>query len=217
MEADMPDLKNRMNTQFREIEEFQDLYLLQEKDIDAAANCNADAYMDYELLKQILQDKFDYDILRKLWTISIKSLKNEALFVADSPQLKGFSIWAPAGFKGSKIIPFFKAGGLTLPIPILMRLERYEQYSMKLKKKYTGHNGWYLYDLVVRRDCQNHGIAKKILNPVLDYIERSGQSCSLETHNTANVDIYRKFGFELIETGNVPGLNIRHYAMLKRI
>ena len=204
-----------MNEQFREIHEIQDLYLLQEKDIDVAANCNADAYMDYELLKRILKDQFDYDLLRKLWTISIESLKKEALFVAESPELKGFSIWAPAGFKGSKIIPFFRAGGLTLPIPILMRLERYEQYSMKLKKKYTQHDGWYLYDLVVRRNCQKQGVAKTILNPVLNHIKQKGQSCYLETHNKVNVDIYRKFGFKLMETGNVPGINIKHYAMLK--
>ncbi len=68
-----------------------------------------------------------------------------------------------------------------MPVPILMRLERYEQYSMKLKKKYAQPDGWYL-----------------------------------ETHNTVNVDIYRKFGFELMETGNVPGINIKHYAMLKK-
>lgn len=212
----MSDFKDRMNKAFLDVPEFQDLYLLQEKDIDAAANCNADAYMDYELLKKILQDQFDYDLLKKLWTISIRSLKNEALFVADSPDLKGFSIWAPAGFKGSKVIPFLKAGGLTLPLPILLRLDRYEQYSMKLKKKYTGHNGWYLYDLVVRQDCQQQGIATAILEPVLHYIERSGQSCYLETHNTVNVDIYRKFGFDLMETGTVPGIRINHYAMLKK-
>lgn len=216
MDPVMSNSKNQMNKPFWGVPEFQTLYLLQEKDIDAAANCNADAYMDYDLLKKILQDQFDYDLLRKLWTISIKSLKNEALFVADSPDLKGFSIWAPAGFKGSKVIPFLKAGGLTLPLPILLRLERYEQYSMKLKEKYTQHNGWYLYDLVVRRDCQNQGIATTILHPVLQYIERSGQSCYLETHNTINVDIYRKFGFELMETGDVPGIHIKHYAMLKK-
>ena len=203
-----------MNRQFNDIQEFKDLYLLRETDIEAAANCNADAYMDYELLKRILQDQFDYELLRKLWTISIKSLKKEALFIADSPDLKGFSIWVPAGFKGSKVIPFLKAGGLTLPVPILLRLEKYEQYSMKLKKKYTQHDGWYLYDLVVKRNCQNQGIATTILNPVLYYIKRSGQSCYLETHNTVNVDIYKKFGFKLMETGNVPGLNLKHYAML---
>ena len=68
-----------------------------------------------------------------------------------------------------------------MPAPILMRLERYEQYSMKLKKKYAQPDG-----------------------------------CYLETHNTVNVDIYRKFGFELMETGNVPGINIKHYVMLKK-
>ena len=87
---------------------------------------------------------------------------------------------------------------------------------MKLKKKFTQHNGWYLYDLVVRRDHQHQGIASSILEPVLQYIERSGQNCYLETHNTVNVDIYRKFGFELMETGDVPGIHIRHYAMLKK-
>lgn len=206
----------QMNERFRDGDAFPGLYFLQETDIEAAAHCNADAYLDYELLKKILRDSFDDALLRKLWTISIQSLKNEALFVADSPEVNGVSIWTPPGFTGSKLLPFFKAGGLTLPLPILLRLERYEQYAMKLKKKYTQHQGWYLYDLAVRKDCQRQGIAAKILHPVLAYIEQRGQSCYLETHNPVNVDIYRKFGFELMEVGSVPGLHIQHYAMLKR-
>lgn len=87
---------------------------------------------------------------------------------------------------------------------------------MKLKKNHTNHDSWYLYDLVVRQNLQRQGIGTSILNPMLKYISRSGEGCYLETHNAVNIEIYKKFGFDLVETGIVPQLNIDHYAMLKK-
>lgn len=62
-----------MNKQFKNIPELEGLYLLQEKDFEKAADCNGDAYLDYELLRGILKDKFDYETIKKLWYVSIKS------------------------------------------------------------------------------------------------------------------------------------------------
>ena len=86
---------------------------------------------------------------------------------------------------------------------------------MKLKKKYTNHKGWYLYNIAVRKDFQKQGVCKKMIEPMLEYINSLGKNCYLETHNSVNVEIYNRFGFSLVETGIVPGTNLKHYAMLK--
>ena len=205
-----------MNERFIETNLQQELYFLEEKDIEAAAQCNADAYLDYALLQGLLGKHFSFEKIQKLWATSMRSLKKEALFVADAPAVRAMAIWLPEGFTGSKVIPFLAAGGLLLPFSALIKMLTYESYSMKLKKKYTNHNCWYLYDLAVKKEFQRQGVATKILNPVLDYFDRTGKDCYLETHNPVNVEIYRKFGFSLLEEGEVPGLQLRHYAMLRR-
>ena len=73
-------------------------------------------------------------------------------------------------FEGSKTIPFLMNGALKLiahsGFGILCRMLTYENFAMKLKKKYTGHIDWYLYNLSVKKEAQGKGIAKKLLLPV---------------------------------------------------
>ena len=99
--------------------------------------------------------------------------------------------------------------------PELSRVVEYETFAMKLKKKYTGHIDWYLYNLSVRKQAQGKGIAKKLLLPVLEFCDDEKMVTYLETNKESNVGMYERFGFELKETNWVPGSPIRHYAMVR--
>lgn len=204
-----------MNEHYNDIPELSDLYLFQESDIEAAAEVNADAYMNYTLMKELLDGKFCRDLIKKVWAISMRSLKKSALFIADSKQINGVSIWAKPGFRGSEVIPYILAGGYKVHPKILYRLAKYEQYCMELKKKYTNHESWYLYDIVVKPHSQKRGVGKSLLSPMLNYLDRIKQSCYLETHNEENVEVYKKFGFRVVEEGRVPESFTPHYAMLR--
>ena len=71
-------------------------------------------------------------------------------------------------------------------------------------------------DLVVRSGKQRQGIARGLMEPVLDALDWAGQDIYLETHHPDNVPIYQKFGFEIVEVGKVPGSDLDHYGMLRR-
>ena len=102
------------------------------------------------------------------------------------------------------------------PIGIFLRLLRYENYAMKLKKKYTNHECWYLYNVTVKPEYQHKGMSSTLLKPMFQYLDRIGQDCYLETHKEENVKIYEHYGFELLEVSKIPKTDIVQYSMLRK-
>ena len=204
-----------MNERFKGLENIKGLYFPNDNDIDKMVDCLYDSYMsvDYPLTHYFFIDKFfNEKILKDFWKTTIVSMKNEALFIADSPEINGLSVWLTEGFKGSKIIPFIICGAYKLPLAAWYKMFLYEVYSMRLKYKYTKHKSWYLYNIGVRGSHQSHGLANKMVLPVLDYLKSAKKNCYLETHSKYNVPIYEKLGFQLMEVGCVPKSKLAHYA-----
>lgn len=52
----------------------------------------------------------------------------------------------------------------------------------------------------VRPQKRGSGIAHRMITPVLDYADQKDLLVSLETHNAANLSLYRHYGFHLYET-----------------
>ena len=155
-------------------------------------------------------------MIYKNWFASIRAMDGKALMVTDSSEINGFAIFVPPGYKGMPTFGYLKAGGLSMPPSTYLPQMRYEAYCMKMKKKYTDHQSWYMLDLVVRSGKQRQGIARGLMEPVLNALDQNGQDLYLETHHPANVPIYQKFGFEVVEVGKVPGSDLDHYGMLRR-
>ena len=87
---------------------------------------------------------------------------------------------------------------------------------MKLKKKYTNHECWYLYNVTIKPKCQGKGLCSEILNPMFEYLDENNQDCYLETHTEENVELYKHYNFELLEVSNIPKTNVKHYSMIRR-
>jgi hypothetical protein len=45
--------------------------------------------------------------------------------------------------------------------------------------------------------------------------EEKNHPCYLETHDEENVEIYKKYGFKVMEEEVIPGTNIMQFSMLK--
>lgn len=54
------------------------------------------------------------------------------------------------------------------------------------------------------------------MKPMFKYLDDNGQDCYLETLTSVNVEIYKKYGFELKEEIKVPNTDLTMYAMLRR-
>ena len=189
-------------------------------DIDKFAECAALAYKDYPLFKYITKGKFNHKVIKIIMKSSIYSMKGQVIGFSTEKEANAVALFAPPHYTGSKTIPFLLGGGIKLifiaPPSTFLRLLRYENHAMKLKKHHTNHDCWYLYNATVKPQFQNNGNCSKLLMPMLQYFDRIGQDCYLETHDAKNVKIYEHFDFRLLEISNIPKTNIKQYSMLRK-
>lgn len=195
------------------------LYIVPRERLAELAEVAMDAYQDYPLHNWFSGGRYDPRASRIIMDISLKTMSEDAVIYADSEALNGFAIWLPLGFTGSKTLPFLRHGGVELVLHsgpgIIAKLLTYENFAMKLKKKYTGHADWYLYNLSVSRKAQGKGIASRLMRPMLDFCDRENMVCYLETNKESNVSLYRHYGFALEEQTPIPGSDVLHYAMTR--
>ena len=195
------------------------LYLVKEKDLDRLADIAADAYQDYPLHNWFTGGKYDKKASKLIMQISLKTMTEDAVIYADSEELNGFASWLPFGFTGNKAIPFLLSGGLKLilhsGLGIINRLSAYENYAMGLKKEYTDHYDWYLFNLSIKKDAQGKGIASKLMRPMLQFCDDERMVAYLETNKESNVGLYKHYGFDLMRQEQIPKSPVTHFAMVR--
>ena len=195
------------------------LYVVQEKDLDRLAEVAADAYQDYPLHNWLTKGKYDAKASKLIMQISLKTMTKDAVIYADSEEINGFAAWLPFGFTGSKTLPFLMNGGLRLilhsGLGIIGRLLTYETYAMGLKKEFTDHFDWYLYNLSIKKEAQGKGLASKLMRPMLQFCDDEKMVAYLETNKEGNVSLYRHYGFELRKEEWIPKSTVTHYAMVR--
>lgn len=195
------------------------LYIVKKEDLDRLALVAADAYKDYPLHNWFTKGKYDQEASRLIMQISLRTMTEDAIIYADSEEMNGFAVWLPFGFTGSKTIPFLANGGFKLichsGLGIIGRLLTYETYAMNLKKEFTDHYDWYLYNLSIKKDAQGKGIASKLLRPMLQFCDDERMVAYLETNKESNVSLYKHYGFELKKEELIPKTPVTHYAMTR--
>ena len=190
------------------------------EDIDKFAESSALAYQDYPLFRYFVGTPYDYKAASTILSSSIKAMGHHAIGISSGQDAAALAVFVHPNYNGTPTIPFLLSGGIKLPFiqspNILLKLLNYENYAMQLKQKYADETCWYLYNLTVRPEHQHKGMATNVMRPMLDFFDATGQSCYLETNKDNNVTLYEYFGFELMETGTIPGTDIAHYAMLRQ-
>lgn len=202
------------------IPEIQNLYKMNSQDIEKFAESAALAYKEYPLFKYLTQNRFEHDVIKNIIAASLNSMNTNIIGVSTEKEANAIAIFVPPNYTGGKTIPFLIGGGFKLlkltSAGIFLRLLRYENHAMKIKKKYTNHNSWYLYNVTVKPEYQRKGMSSALLKPMFEYLDREGQDCYLETHKEENVKIYEHYGFELLEVSKIPKTDIVQYSMLRR-
>ena len=195
------------------------LYVVEKKDLGRLAKVAADAYRDYPLHNWFTGGSYDAYASELIMQISLKTMTEDAVIYADSEEINGFAAWLPFGFTGSKTLPFLFNGGLKLILhsgpSIIGRLLTYESYAMGLKKEYTDHYDWYLYNLSIRKEAQGKGIASRLMRPMLSFLDDERMVAYLETNKETNVGLYRHYGFDLMREEQIPKTPVTHYAMVR--
>ena len=203
-----------------DIPEITELYIMDKKDINKFAESAALAYKDYPLFKYLTQNRCEHKVIKNIIAASINSMSGNVISLSSEKDANAIAMFLPPNYTGAKAIPFLIGGGIkllfTTPLSIFFRLLRYENHAMRLKKKYTNHKCWYLYNVTVKPEHQRKGMSSIVLKPMFKYLDRIGQDCYLETHKEENVQIYEHYGFELLEVSKIPKTDIVQYSMLRK-
>lgn len=196
------------------------LYVAGESDLDRLAWVAADAYRDYPLHNWLSNGRYDERFSALLMKVTLKTMLADAIIYADSKEINGYAVWLPAGYSGTKALPFLMNGGFRLMLykgpGIIRKLVAYDEHAMGQKKTLTNHRDWYLYNISVKKDAQGKGIAGKLMAPMLQVCDDELMMVYLETHRGSNVGFYRHYGFELASEAKIPKTSLTHYAMVRR-
>lgn len=202
------------------IPEINGLSRMRKNDIERYAECAALAYRDYPLFHYLTEGRCEHEVIKTIISSSIYAMNKDVVGISTDEEANAIALFAPPQYTGSKTVPFLLNGGLKLsfiaPISTFFRLLNYENHAMKLKKQYTNHDCWYLYNLTVKPAYQNNGAGSKLLRPMLEYFDRIKEGCYLETHDEKNVGLYQHFGFDLVDVSEIPRTDVKQYSMLRK-
>ena len=191
--------------------------LINPKEISEALDSVALAYKDYPMFNYVFGNNGNIEPIKQIYKSSVTTSDFICLGVKVDGDYQAVAIFAKPNYKGVPTLQFLMNGGIKLLLKhsfgMAIRLLNYENNAMKVKSKYSNSNCWYLYSLTVHPDHQHKGLGSKVMQPMLDFFDATGQSCYLETNKDDNIAMYEHFGFELMEKGYIPKTNVVHYAM----
>ena len=212
--------KNNKQFYIDELERPNGLFIMTKDDIEKCAECAALAYSDYPLFNYVTNGVGNVEAIKKIFQSSVYSIKDDVIGFYNNENADAVAIFAPPHYKGSKTIPFLLHGGIKLiylaPFSTFAKLIKYEGHAMKLKKEFTNHECWYLYNVTVKPKEQGKGYCSQVLRPMFNYFDKTEQDCYLETHSEENVKLYEHYGFDLLDISFIPKSNVKHYAMLRK-
>ena len=95
-------------------------------------------------------------------------------------------------------------------------LERFQQ-SVSLMATKRPHNAhWYLAGLFTHPDWQGQGFASSVMRPILERCNAEDVPAYLEATKEGNVPFYRRHGFEVTDTVDLPSGGPRLYLMWRK-
>ncbi len=137
--------------------------------------------------------------------------------------IAGIALWLPPG--ETRFTPWrcIRAGYFRAPLFIGLRrslaLAVYHDDAVGVQQAHAeivpGPH-WYLWLLAVDPEHQHKGIGSRLMQPALQLADRQQLPCYLETNDQENIPFYRKHGFGLVRTLQVPGSDLRFWTFLRQ-
>lgn len=122
---------------------------------------------------------------------------------------RGAAIWVSPAHSRPNLWRNINAGFLGIPLAVgwnaTQRLLAYERFIEARRMKAMPEPHWYLFCIGVRAQERGRGLGSSLLRQGLERASKERAPCYLETSNPANVPLYRKHGFEVRDSGRIPG------------
>ena len=187
--------------------------------VEAAQLCCA-ANVDDGLWRWVFPDeRRRAQALRAQFAVRIRYGQRFGEVIAVSHRLAGVSVWLPGHRSGIPLPWLLRLGG---PATLwasgarssakLLQLNGFYQrrHDRLLRRRHL-----YLAAIAVRPRHQGQGVGGRMLREMLAQADERALPCFLEAHTPANVALYRRFGFEVVDQAVLPGTDITDWAMVR--
>jgi len=139
---------------------------------------------------------------------------------ATSPNLEGVAVWLPYINKEYKQITdlgcLLKAKFYKLGREAGKRIKPIEEYSTIVHREFAPGDHWYLQTLGVEPAHQGKGYGSLLMEYMLEKIDATNPlPVFLETSTEINVKFYKRFGFEIMKEGIIPGTDVEQWYLLR--
>ena len=199
------------------ISAFDGCYVMQHEDIERFANTLADGFRGYNLFEYVCNGDYNHDKMRLFWAVSIALVADNAICIADSKSVNSVLIYVKPKSKESGPLEYFKAGGLKLVFKMglrgLVRLTRVDTEVKQVAQRCKSENDGYLLAFATRIDKQGQHYGKPLMEALMRYLDDRGEGCYLETMKVTNVELYKRFSFQLIEQTSIKSGGLNLFAM----
>jgi ribosomal protein S18 acetylase RimI-like enzyme len=203
------------------------LYQVSKTEIDKAQSVLTESFANEPFMQYLMgHNNFDLKKASLFHRFIINYGLKYGIVIATSANFEGVAVWLPPDKTEFAIWKSFNAGVISLAgieginlkkrLQFFKRFKGYGNYSAQLHEKYTFFPDWHLLEIGIADKYRGKGFASKLLRPILDEFDKKGLHCYLETHNPANVEIYRHFDFDVIIEGRLPGTEKPHWSMFRK-
>ena len=139
--------------------------------------------------------------------------------VYSSPNLEGITVWLPPNNPSHTRWKAIKTGVLVLPFKVkwkyLASQNKFHKFSDNLHKKLVPYPHWYLSLIGVAPNHQGKGFGQQLLSATINRFDLESKPVYLETNKEKNLEIFKRFGFRIIQKVLVPGTEIFHWSLLR--
>ncbi len=138
---------------------------------------------------------------------------------ASSAWFEGLAIWLPPGATSMTTWRELCCGALGVSLEMglvdTLRLTRMGAFLDERQRHWCPEAHWYLLKLGVASEYRGLGIGSGLLDPMLDRLDRAGQSAYLETSNQAAIPLYESRGFLVREYREIPGTDLINWCLVR--
>ena len=174
---------------------------MQHKDLQRFAATLADGFSDYSMFKHVCYGKYNHNLMRLFWEVSLAILPDNAICIADSKDANSVLVYIPPKSKDPSLLDYIKAGGIKMFLKFgirrIIRLTRFNIEIEQLGKRYRATDDGYLMAFATRLDKQGQHYGKPLITALLNHLDATDESCYLETLESRNVALYQHFSFQL--------------------
>jgi len=132
--------------------------------------------------------------------------------------LAGVALWQPPGrfplspLRKARMTPALLRAAIAAP----RAFPRFAGSGAALERAFPDEPVWYLETLGIHPNAQRRGLGAALLAAGLAVVDADHVACHLHTSNEANVEYYKRWGFELTQPGFPAGPNGPTYYGMTR-